>query len=319
MVAKINPHNVVNAFRASGLVPWDVNAIDISKCLGTHTNVVKDGNNISLTNFKFQEIIGEDALKTLKDYHFRESDDLANNQYFQYLYKVWKYFNNESELFDIASMPIYIEPENDTNIDVFNIIGNGDVNSEINELSKSTEILIENNIMESISENVESMEYVAAKSIDESMGNVAEIFIDESIENIIQRSIDDCTKNNTEKSVDIKSIIQWPLTPIRKGTKKTTERMPYVITSSTWKELQESKQKTKEKIDLEKASRKLVRLNKAKEKAKGAKPKQVRKVNTKIKENINMKIQETEIINDGMGNTRISYTYIIQIKYILIA
>ena len=35
---QLEPQTIINGFRASGLVPWNSNNIDYSKCLGTNVN-----------------------------------------------------------------------------------------------------------------------------------------------------------------------------------------------------------------------------------------------------------------------------------------
>ena len=53
----------------------------------------------------------------------------------------------------------------------------------------------------------------------------------------------------------LQSCLVWPVTPERKG-KRSTERIPYVISSESWQNIQQTKAEKKRKIEMEKEDRK---------------------------------------------------------------
>ncbi|CAI6372561.1 unnamed protein product [Macrosiphum euphorbiae] len=57
----------------------------------------------------------------------------------------------------------------------------------------------------------------------------------------------------------LQSCLVWPVTPERKG-KRSTERIPYVISSESWQNIQQTKAEKKRKIEMEKEDRKNIEL-----------------------------------------------------------
>ncbi|KAF2894903.1 hypothetical protein ILUMI_11271, partial [Ignelater luminosus] len=78
--------------------------------------------------------------------------------------------------------------------------------------------------------------------------------------------------NQTTKIVDINDQIpsyggnKVTLEKKRKGKRNTTERLPFVLTSSGWKQIQRDKEERKIKEEQEKEERKALRINKKQEK-----------------------------------------------------
>ncbi|XP_052128296.1 uncharacterized protein LOC127750503, partial [Frankliniella occidentalis] len=71
--------------------------------------------------------------------------------------------------------------------------------------------------------------------------------------------------SSSSGSSDLQGVLQWPHSPKRKG-KRQTEKMPYVITSKRWKDLQDEKDRKRNEEARLKAERAELRLAKRAEK-----------------------------------------------------
>ncbi|KAK9720979.1 hypothetical protein QE152_g21787 [Popillia japonica] len=61
-------------------------------------------------------------------------------------------------------------------------------------------------------------------------------------ENEILLDMSNCIPDERDHNGSLEDYLIWPKTPERKG-KRQTERLPFVITSSTWKKIHEDKEK----------------------------------------------------------------------------
>lgn len=78
----MKPTTIINGFRATGLCPWNADAVDYTKCLGTKTklnsspkNPVKDDRILIINDFK--KLLGENAINRIDEGGFtaeKESD-----------------------------------------------------------------------------------------------------------------------------------------------------------------------------------------------------------------------------------------------------
>jgi hypothetical protein len=86
--------------------------------------------------------------------------------------------------------------------------------------------------------------------------------------------------NNEHELNSFNKTLQWPVTPERKG-KTNSERLPFVITSATWKETKNKKITEKKEKEQAVEGRKRQRL---KAKTKAEEKKKVKKMNlSKVK------------------------------------
>lgn len=89
---------------------------------------------------------------------------------------------------------------------------------------------------------------------------IEEVFVNEKVTDIDNLNIlgGDNNQTNSTKFVD---FLLWPQTPERKN-KRNVERLPYVITSSGWKKIQDEKKITKQQQEQEKENKRNERLRK---------------------------------------------------------
>ncbi|KAF2887661.1 hypothetical protein ILUMI_18512 [Ignelater luminosus] len=73
----------------------------------------------------------------------------------------------------------------------------------------------------------------------------------------------------------LSNFILYPKIPERKGKRNTTERLPFVLTSSGWKHIQRDKEERKIKEEQEKEERKALRINKKQEREELLKTKRI--------------------------------------------
>jgi hypothetical protein len=70
-----------------------------------------------------------------------------------------------------------------------------------------------------------------------------------------------CNENNeidnvcNASAIILENVLQWPVTPVRKGTRQT-ERLPFVLTSTQWKQIKKDKDDIKKHKEREKEERK---------------------------------------------------------------
>lgn len=96
-------NTLINGFRATGLYPWNVDAIDFSKCLGNKNEkndetqkLAEDNTRREIKNLlfrKFFKIIGDERIKLFQAMEAQGEARTENN----FLYHIWKEFHISSE------------------------------------------------------------------------------------------------------------------------------------------------------------------------------------------------------------------------------
>lgn len=135
----LNPSTIINGFRATGLCPFNEDAVDYSKCLGTSNK-----NNITiaqpkhvtdnrvLTKDDFMKLLGESAI------HKIDTRELRPEESSECLLKIWNFFTTSQN--DLQNSSIFdTERQNDNigNFDIENmdIIINNSPNKNVAEQS----------------------------------------------------------------------------------------------------------------------------------------------------------------------------------------
>nr|CAI5854571.1 unnamed protein product [Callosobruchus analis] len=251
-----NKANVSNGFRACGLYPWNAETVDFTKCLGK-SKIAKQCNDeakkVSVSDFKYDkfiEIVGDEYIKKFIDFQ-----DFAghNTDEFIKLYKVWQEFQKYDDG--------YITPT-EGDITAYRV---HDVN----------DIIIEEICAPSITDNSIS-DNLTINNMEQLINELP--IVDENLLQLTEPTADICSSvsNATALSDDyqnasaqpLEHLLLWPSSPVRKEKRKT-EQLPFVNTSSAWKEVFKAKEEKKEIELKQKEERKILRqLNKeAKEKA----------------------------------------------------
>nr|CAI5866984.1 unnamed protein product [Callosobruchus analis] len=224
-----NKANVSNGFRACRLYPWNAEAVDFTKCLGK-SKIAKQCND-EAKKVSVSDLKYDKFIEIVGDEYIKKFIDFQNfaGHNTDGFIKLYKVWQ-EFQKHDDG----YITPT-EADITAYRV---HDVN----------DIIIEEICGPSITDN--------------SIKPTADIC--SSVSNATALS-DDCQNASAQPLED---ILLWPSSPVRKGKRKT-ERLPFVITSSAWKEVFKAKEEKKETERKQKEERKILRqLNKeAKEKA----------------------------------------------------
>lgn len=281
-LATLKSTSISNGFKACGLCPWNVNNINFSKCLGRSAKKPSVDQNTenysSLTYGDFVEIIGVEKLEQIKTQSKSKNTDNVNDD-FQLLGKIFQRLtndgNDDNDDIDVSTIKIYdtdaAEPAllheqfsfTEEQINEMPIINasisqastsNSGVNKKIvilEDIRITRDDCVENDSLyyecdqEDIpSENTSIMElFPQSQNFSGGLTPVNYTKTSESTTDHINK-----TSQVELTSTPTKSIAQylfWHHTPERKG-KSQTERIPFVITSSGWKKIQEDKQKEKQ-------------------------------------------------------------------------
>lgn len=242
----LKPQTIINGFRATGIYPWNADAIDYSKCLG--------GQCASTSNFKekeichsrqmsindFREIAGEEIMAKI------ESENIDDNS--QVLKKLYHFFRNEDNQDSVRNEAIDATVIID--LDVSNIENNID-----NTLREDTQLFEELSKFDELMDTLKEERISAVES-----SPVA------SCSNALQEP---CSPPNLSK------LLYWPQTPIRKNI-RNTERKHFVVTSEEFQKQFKTKEEIKKKLEEEKLKKREFREQKKKETANSKKSTKVR-------------------------------------------
>jgi hypothetical protein len=147
--------------------------------------------------------------------------------------------------------------------------------------------------------NVKKTEEIFATKYDET----EKVQIESTNKNVINEDKEFIETYRTKKLLKIKNspiirgFLNWPATPERKGksNKKQTEKLPFVLTSAEWQNIQIDKKQKKNQTELEKEERKRKRMEKSKTisvknvKPKNKKQKTAKDTTNKICDNVDLK------------------------------
>lgn len=316
----LKKETIVHGFKACGLFPWNSDAIDYSKCLGqSERQPNKKGTggheeNNTLNYQTFQEIVGDNLISQFEQIRSTENDEDTD---FQKLYKIWYFFssqNNSKEVlrksnslnFDTneydRNMPTVVPeteendgPDNDIYTEDYYV----DENYTLQKMeTKSNEVNVDNVILFKKSVSIPLPGSLPAHESTDANDKKGE---PSSVEMLDPEGLSTTlfTPGNAHmmEIPKLKDVLFWPKTPERKG-KKQTERIPFAITSSKFKELQlrkcEEKKKKENAIAERKRKREENKMMKPNYKKEETAAKEPRK---KIKRAVNIK-KEIHIISD---------------------
>lgn len=264
---------IQHGFRACGLYPFDANAVDYTKCLGGNNTKTRDhqlkdihdDDNI-LTYKTFKQIVGDQKIAKFLEITRQTADDLEPELPNEdvVLYQLWKEFE-KNHGFQTA---VEIKGNNQLENDVFTntIIDNNEGIGTVPDLSP-TDNIKRTDEMDSI-----ALEHESDKNAEDQVENAyIEILNNQDNFDFENMPIWICNENNEIDNVcnasanTLENVLQWPVTPVRKGTRQT-ERLPFVLTCTQWKQIKKEKDDTKKQKEREKEERKEKRLENKKNK-----------------------------------------------------
>lgn len=260
----LRPEIIINGFRACGLFPWNPSAIQFDKCLGKANSsnltekpkLYKD-----LTFENFSKIIGKDRLLKFDDYDSSQENDDLNT-----IYNLWKAFqeelgekqyNGDKQGKETTDTEISKKPEENNYVTTDKQEEN---ESNVTELGKDANIdpIIDKDNQDIILSIQEDIDISTLPIVIEENGVISDIFPRSPSPIIEENSL--LNPNDTNKNSDsgIGNYLFYYDTPERKGI-KNTEKMPYIITSTPWKEIKDKKETEKKRKVEEQHKRKLER------------------------------------------------------------
>ncbi|KAI4466761.1 hypothetical protein MML48_2g00008229 [Holotrichia oblita] len=95
----LNRDILKNGFRACGLFPWNPDSLDYSKCPGKSTQLLRTTNiqpTVKMNYETFKGIVGKELLS-----NFETFSEMQENESFNKLYDMWKFFHNNNDVPDI--------------------------------------------------------------------------------------------------------------------------------------------------------------------------------------------------------------------------
>lgn len=279
---------LINGFKATGLFPWDCNTIDYSKCLGGISgtiNIVErpDKSNgeqlieTKVMDFKtFKQIIGHNASNLLES-----GNELTGSSEAESLNRLWRFFTDDDDKYDIENLPMdilendkntgdkVISPLDKTNLqlNIFsqtNSFTTGIENQEVvpmdileDDRSNSDEVtypLTETNLQLNIFSQPNRLKDIEDQEVADALNNY-----DANVEIVLKNESENGNREHDNSAIS--QILYWPESPKRKN-KRNVERLPFVVTSNTWKSITEDKLGKKKLVEEEKAKRKKEREEK---------------------------------------------------------
>lgn len=303
----LKPETLINGFKTCGLVPFDPDAIDYTKCLGGTTNnqdenvppnlsrpIETNSQNV-ITLSKFSEIVGPSKMSELKSMNEPRLDTDQNSQILYQLYSVFN-VNNSPDL------DSYLINTSDNNIqNIVSLEPHSNTTEQMDHEPPSYDPRLDDlqflneDIGFGTTQHVTPAKQVFKTALNASQGNEPHSNTFEHIDHeltsyeprtdelqftSLNASQANANTENVEKSPAFKVIsnslfgrfLTLPKTPERKG-KKNTVKMPFAITSAKYRAMfQEQKQKKEIEIKTKEERKKTREENKIK-KAKAKKEK----------------------------------------------
>lgn len=262
-VAQVTPQTLSSGFRACGLFPWNPRAIKLE-----------------------EKCLGK-VTKSSKS-HVPGDTDTIN----------FKAFKRILGLDNIGAIDSLYRP---TEVDMIRKLISGFTNKETNS-GYAADPAIKN------PHDDESLD-VSSASLDNTTSVEKEVVIECSgleVGEIIDLSQADIVYSNivelNPSTEGIRDFLTCPDTPVRKGTKNTA-RQPYIVSSSGWKKIFETKRREKEEVEQKKQERKLERERKKQDDKLRKIKKSIGKENKKNASNITNDVNMNRAVADKIENT----------------
>jgi len=252
----VKPETLINGFKACGLYPWNPDSIDFKKCLGKKQlkEHIDEGSSFQIPNSigfeQFCDIVGPTYVEKLKKIN-NVNEQYSDSNEMHVINKIYKLLSgctdnvlkdNENCTTKACTNNACKEIDDDNVILVPGEINEDNlilVPEEINESFWDSSDVVEEMILEKktnqeMTMSVEETPNLFLNIISENQNIQDEMEIEGALET--PRTIN----KKVFKISPLQSCLVWPVTLERKG-KRSTERIPYVILSESWQNIQQTK------------------------------------------------------------------------------
>lgn len=256
-ISQLKSNSIVSGFKATGLFPWNPEAIDYSKCLGKINSPNKNLNETicpkqSITYDDFVQIVGHEKILVFEA--LDNSDKLIGDS--KLLFSVFKIFKN----IDLPTLQPTDRDGITCNIQGVDIMTDTEDNIPVS-IPLSFQI---SEVNDDTTNNIKHIRSVTEDTITldiPSTSNNVSLVIQEvnSFANTSKQPLITEHASLKEINTSIEKFFFWPKTPERKG-KKQSERLPFVLTSSDRQNAERRKIEEKmkqEKIKLERKQKRI--------------------------------------------------------------
>lgn len=228
---QLSADTVRNGFRKCGLFPFNVEAIDFTKCMSDSSRKPLNSDIVKPADFKAEHLLYvESAMKSGRAEEFRKNKDIewTGDVEAKELFYVWKKLRGKCE--NSNNVRTNPSPEHVTGEDGDQVVFE---RSHMDDSYDSRIINTSKNL------NITPPEQIMNKSVN---------------------SMEDCNPENKEANSHRASVsssfldhILWPTeTPDKSSKQRTRERLPHATTSKRWLEYWEQKENEKRTKELEK-------------------------------------------------------------------
>jgi hypothetical protein len=260
----VKPETLINGFRVCGLCPFNSDAVDYTKCLGStsnknenHDSVIHEENVVSRRTIDYEtfvNIVGMDCIKEFNSFRNDETD----NVYWEKLRSIWTYLQETrpfTETIDTPSkllkMPIPSDGSQQTQLTC-----NTSVTSNYSPQNPIEYHLSPVNVLPSCSSIMCSpMACSSPRILDSVPGNQNTGHLSPPTKTV---------EPHSSCSTKISPFLAWPHSPKRKN-KRQVERTPYALTSEKFQKIFEAKKALKFQQHTEKEERKKKRAERKQE------------------------------------------------------
>ncbi|KAF2898011.1 hypothetical protein ILUMI_08165 [Ignelater luminosus] len=216
-------------------------------------------------------ILTQDEEELLKIDNIKENE----NEDFMKLYQIWKNFDegekqkhkNEDresiseEILNIEAMELFID---DVHIEYIDECTETNENASLENKSLNLSNICDNIILDQTTKIVDINDQIPSYAGNEKS---------KQNEVVLPKVVFEEEAMTVNRGLS--NFILYPKTPERKGKQNTTERLPFVLTLSGWKQIQRDKEERKIKEEQEKEERKALRINKKQEREELLKTKRI--------------------------------------------
>ncbi|CAH2091567.1 unnamed protein product [Euphydryas editha] len=260
----IKPQTIINRFRATGICPWNAEAVDYSKCLGTKgekttspqskaPQITRDSEKL-LSKNEFVKLLGKSKVDCI------EKGELTSEESIELIKRIWHFFgtpsNSQNTISQKENLNIEIINKDDdfSNLDIKNLQifisdwPNNVVEPEKSKLVPVSEEIDFDKILDCSNEGNKTIEDLSQEPHFELINHSVQIHNTPEDQNInlpksqsVQIISVQCNPSLTASMpmknltpVKLNDILTLPKTPIRKGAKNSV-KTPFVLTSALWK------------------------------------------------------------------------------------
>lgn len=295
-VQHISADTIKNGFRKCGLYPFDVEAIDFTRCMQDPSRILgknhEENEELKPTEFRVSHFLYFESVipsKKRKEFRQAEMGEWVGDESSRELFEVWKKLkrrcqkNNKEDEINNTDKEEEVVAERNDNLEIYNmeeevIIRDTD-EEQVTVQNNNIEIY---NMEEEMNNEDIGEELVTVRNNNKDQENFTEeinqkrVIIHSNV--VIPRPVTQALSNNNTKehrnqriSTSFLDHIFWPEeSPEKKDKRITKERLPYATTSLRWLQYHENKENLKIQKEEAKREKAVLRKKKKEEKEKKA-------------------------------------------------